>query len=127
MQEVRLSIHRVMAVHTHYQAPAVLDEEEVLSMIAEEREDYNNNPEKAQKAPFLQAKFLEAIPFNVRYDYQNESTTVTTEYIKVNGARFYQETCIDSHEDSVTPTRLQAENHFINQLNIQTNKRKVYS
>ncbi|NQV34197.1 MAG: hypothetical protein HQ515_16000, partial [Phycisphaeraceae bacterium] len=114
-------------VHTYYQAPAVLNEQAILSMIAEKTEDYNNNPAKAQKAAFLQAKFLEAIPFNVRYDHQNESTTVTTETIKVDGARFYQETCIDSHQDSITPTRLQAENHFVNQLNVETNKSKIYS
>lgn len=114
-------------VHTYYQAPAVLDEQEILSMIAEKTDDYNNNPEKAQKSAFLQAKFLEAIPFNVRYDHQNESTTVTTEYIKVDGARFYHESCIDSHQDTITPTHLQAENHLVNQLNVETNKRKIYS
>jgi hypothetical protein len=70
---------------------------------------------------------LEAIPFNVRYEYQNKSTTVTTEYIKVDGARFSRETCIDSHKDSITPSPLQAENNFINQLNVETNKRQVYT
>ena len=115
------------AVHTRYLAPAGLDEEEILAMIAKKTEDYQNNPEKAQKTAFLQARFLEAIPFNVHYDYQNESTTVTTEHIKVNGDKFYRETCIDSHTDSITATPLQAENHFINQLNLETNRERVYS
>ncbi len=117
----------IRSVHTRYRAPGVQNEEEILAMIARRTEDYRNNPEKAQKTGSLQAKFLEAIPFNVRYDCQNESTTVTTEHLKVDGEKFHQETSIDSHVDSIIATPLQAENHFNNQWNLETNRQRAYS
>ncbi len=122
-----LSHGSLKAVHTRHHAAAILDEEEIMAMIRQKSVDYENNPDKAQIPAFLQAKFLEAVPFNVRYDYQNDSTTITTEHIKVRGKKFYRETCIDSHTDSVTPTRVQAENHLINRWSLETNKRRVYS
>lgn len=126
-RETWLSKGSLKAVRTHHQAPAVLNEDEILAIIEEKIEDYKSNPTKPQKDPLLQAKYLQAIPFNVRYDYQNASTTVTTEYIRVDEDKFYRETCIDFHEDSITPTRRQAENNFVHQMNLKTNKRKVYS
>lgn len=126
-KEAWLTQGTLTAVHTRYQGPAILSEEEILAIIEKKTEDYKRNTQKPQEAGFLQDKYLEAIPFNVCYDYQNESTTVTTEYIEVRGKKFFHSTRIESHTDSISPTPAEAKNHFINVLNLKTNRTKIFS
>jgi len=114
-------------VHTRYQAPAIVDEQEMQAKIKEEIELYTSNTDKAQKTDDLQARFLEAIPFNTRYDLQNESTTVSTEYIQFSGNRFHREVVIDSHDDSVTPPPAIAQNVYTHTPDLATNRRRIFS
>ena len=115
----------VKVIHTAYKAPAITDPLEIENRIQQAIQTYQNNPHKPQLTLELQQSRLNAIPFNIRYDYENESTTTTQEEIRFDGELFRHEITILSHTDSIQPDASLASNPYTGDLILEYNRKQV--
>ena len=69
-----ISEGQIEAAHQEYRAVKITDEAEIKQRIRETITQYQANPNKIERAEFLQKMRLDATPFNVRYELSNEYT-----------------------------------------------------
>ncbi len=86
-----------------YRASKLREGTDVSSVIAQRVSEYQVKPDKVERADFLQAMRLAAIPFNTRYELLNEYTMRSSETVKYDGRRFHWDIQVRSRNDSVRP------------------------
>ncbi len=117
----------IEATHQEYKAPRTMDEASITREIEEKTSDYESSADKAQRSEELQKMYLEAIPFNVRYELSNESSMTSSVVLKYDGDRFYWEVTISSRSDSVTPSADLAGNSMVKYFNEDWNARRIFA
>ena len=126
-QRTWISAGTIRATHTEYRASRTTDSTAVEARVKQAVEDYQNNPDKPQRTGDLQKMTLDAIPFNVRYEWSNEHTMTTTEVIRYDGDRFYWEIQVGSRTDSIQPDKDLAYNDMIEAFNLDWNGTRVFA
>lgn len=117
----------IKATHREYKAPRTMDEAFIARTIQEKTSEYETTADKAQRSEELQKMYLEAIPFNVRYEMSNESSMTSSVVLKYDGDRFHWEVVILSRSDSVTPSADLAGNYMVRYFNQDWNARRVFA
>lgn len=117
----------IEASHEAYVAPTTTDEDAIERQIQQEIKSFEANPDEILCSEELQASYLEAIPFNVRYRLANESTTSSSEVVKYDGERFYWKISINSRNDSVYPTGDLADNYMTEAFDLTWNEQRIYA
>lgn len=117
----------IEAKHQQYKAPRTTDASLVDDKIAQAVRDYQNADHRPERTPELQKQRLDAIPFNVRYELSNESSTTSSVLLRYDGTRFYWEVMISSRSDSVTPSADLTGNCMVNYFNRSWNDRRVFA
>ena len=117
----------IEAAHEEYRAAKTTDANEINTRIAEEELAYQDNPDKVELTPELQAMRLEAIPFNVSYKLSNQYTMNSTVVVRYDGDKFYWETNVDSRINSVIPTSDLTGNFLTEEFDLNSNQKKVFA
>ncbi len=117
----------IHANHEEYQAPATIAKpDEIDNRIKQRISEYRATPNKIQRSEKLQRMKLEAIPFNTRYELQNEYIMNSKEIVKYDGSRFYWEINAGSRVDSVQPAADLAENYYARKFDMARNKTRIF-
>lgn len=114
-------------LHTEYRAPVLTDTAAIEAKIEQALADFDSNPGRVVKTAELQAQQREAIPFNVRYEYANETTTTTYELVKVDEDRHSQDITIESRIESITKPASLAYNQMTNDVDLHGNQRRIFA
>ena len=117
----------VRASHTEYRAPRTTDTSAVEAQIKRELVSYENDLEKVQRSESLRKMKIDAIPFNVRYEWLNEHTMTTTETIASDGERFSWAIEVHSRKDSVQPDPDLIDNPMSEQFNLEWNGSRLFT
>jgi len=117
----------IEATHREYKAPRTMDETYIARIVEEKTSEYEATAEKAQRSKELQKMYLEAIPFNVRYELSNESSMTSSVVLKYDGDRFHWEVAISSRSDSIAPPADLAGNYMVRYFNQDWNARRVFA
>jgi hypothetical protein len=113
--------------HTEYRAPILTDPAAIEAKIEQALADFESDPDGIIKTEELQAQTREAIPFNMRYEYANETTTTTSELVKVDQDRHSQDITIESRIESVTKPSSLAYNEMTNDMDLSGNQRRIFA
>ncbi len=113
--------------HTEYRAPIITDAVALEARIQQALADFDGNPGKIVKTEHLQAQKREAIPFNTRYEYANETSTTTRERVKVDQGRHCQDISIESRTESVTKPASLAYNQMTDDIDLYGNQRRMFA
>lgn len=112
--------------HIQYRAAKLTHESEINSIISQRISEYLANPNKPERADYLQKMHLDAIPFNTRYELANEYTMNSSESVLFDGQRFYWRINIHSRTDQVKPDKSLVHNEMTNQFNMEYNKERSF-
>lgn len=126
-QKTWITAGTIRATHTEYRAPKTNNSTEVEARSRQALVAYQNDPDKPQRTAELQQEMIEAIPFNVRYEWLNEYTMTTTEVIRYDGERFSWEITVLSRTDSVQPNKDLAYNEMIDRFNLDWNGTRLFT
>lgn len=113
--------------HTEYRAPLLTEPEEIEAKIQQDIAGFESNPGEIIKTEDLQAQKRAAIPFNVRYKYANETTTMTYEIIKVDQDLHSQDIIIESRTESVRKPASLTYNEMTEDLDLNGNQRRIFA
>ncbi len=102
-QKTWISAGTMEAMHQSYEAPKVVNPDEINQKIETALQEYANNSDKPEKSADMQQMAYDAIPFNIQYKYGNEYKMTAYETVKYDGTRFYWEINVTSRIDSVQP------------------------
>jgi LysM repeat protein len=115
------------ATHGEYGAPKTTDSAAIDAAIQQKISDYQANPNKIEKTPELQKMALEAIPFNVRYEMNNEYTMNSSVTVKYDGSRFYWSIKVSSRTDSMSVTSDVKGNYATRQFKMGWNGNRIFA
>ncbi len=116
----------IEAKHHEYRAPKVIDAAEVDAAIQDEIQAYQNTTSKIERSEELQKLYLDAIPFNTRYELANEYTMDSKVIVKYDGKKFYWSIAVTSRTDSVKPTADLAGNYMLDRFDLNAAKERVF-
>ncbi len=122
-----ISAGTINAAHEEYRAPKISDIAEINRQIAEQIQEYQNNPNKRELTQELQRMRLDAIPFNVRYKQSNNYTMNSNVVVRYDGERFYWEIKVSSRTDSVRPDASLAGNFMTDEFDLGWNTRRIFA
>jgi hypothetical protein len=120
-----ISAGTIEAAHEEYKAPNPSDIAEINRQIAEQIQEYQNNPNKRELTQELQKMRLDAIPFNVRSRLSNVYTMNSNVEVRYDGDRFYWEINVSSRTDSVRPDASLAGNFMTDQFDLGWNTSRI--
>jgi len=115
----------ISASRRKYEAPKVLDEAEVAARIRDAVGRYQADPDKPQLTADQRKMYLDAIPFNVRYELANASSMDTTVLVRYDGESFYWRIDVDSRTDSVQPGPDLAGNFMLRNFDLRWNSSRI--
>jgi len=115
----------ISASRHKYEAPKVLDEAEVAARIRDAVGRYQADPDKPQLTEDHRKMYLDAIPFNVRYELANASSMDTTVLVRYDGESFYWRIDVDSRTDSVQPGPDLAGNFMLRNFDLRWNRSRI--
>lgn len=116
----------IVAKHHEYRAPEVTDSAEVDTAIQEEIQAYQNTTSKVEQSEEMQKLYLDAIPFNTRYELANEYTMDSKVIVKYDGEKFYWSISVTSRADSVKPTADLSGNYMLDHFDLNAAKERVF-
>lgn len=117
----------IEAKHQQYRAARITDGSAISERIEQEIREYQSKTDKSERTAELQKMYLDAIPFNVRYELANESSMTSSVVLRYDGTRFYWEVAISSRSDSVTPSADLVGNCMVNFFSRTWNDRRVFA
>jgi hypothetical protein len=117
----------IEAKHQQYRAARTTDASSITERIEQEIREDQSRTDTSERTLELQKMYLDAIPFNVRYELSNESSMTSSVVLRYDGTRFYWEVAISSRSDSVTPSADLAGNAMVNYFNRSWNDRRVFA
>ena len=117
----------IQARHERYRAARVTSSAEVEAAIQGKIRAFETETDKLVKTDELQKLYLDAIPFNTRYELANESKTSSNVTVKYDGSRFYWEIYVTSRSDSVQPSADLAGNSMLERSDLSKSRQRIYT
>lgn len=117
----------IQARHERYRAARVTNAAEIDAAIQSNIQAYEAQADKIVKTPELQKQYLDAIPFNTRYEIANEYKELSNVTVKYDGTRFYWEIYVTSRLDSVQPSAALAGNTLLEGFDLSKSRQRIYT
>ena len=117
----------VQAKHQRFRAARVTNTAEVDAAIQREIQGYEADASKLVRTEELQKDYLDAIPFNTRYQMANEYNMTSNETVEYDGSRFSWKVSVTSRSDSVRPGAELAGNPMVERFDLAQNKERTFT
>ena len=122
-----ISSGTILATHEQYRAPKTTDSAEINERIDQAIQEHQNEADNSRLSDDILKMQLDAIQFNVSYQWSNEYTMESSETVKYDGSRFYWEIDVSSRSDSVEPGSELAGNFMTNEFDMADNGRRAFA
>lgn len=103
-----------------------ITESQLQEIIDQRLQEYADNENKLELIEKLQAMKIEAIPFNVRYEYLNKFTMTSDVSVQVDNGKFLWSITVTSRENSITPSAELEDNYYTNNFKMFSNQERLF-
>jgi len=117
----------IEARHQEYRAAKTTNVAEIEAVVQQEVQEYQDQTGRILRTAELQKQYLDALPFNVRYELANEHNMTSNVTVKYDGERFYWRIKVASRTDSLTLPAELAGNDMVERFDVSRNAERIFA